>query len=64
MVGDVQAPRYGRQYFKWDYDAGTKKKYWDLLNAKSDGTWKYTDIINFDKTKDMKPTKKVNLILP
>ena len=61
---DVQAPRYGRQYFKWDYDAGTKKKYWDLLNAKSDGTWKYTDIIDFDKTKDMNPPKKVNLILP
>ena len=61
---DVQAPRYGRQYFKWDYDPGTKKKYWDLLNSKTDGTWKYTDMIDFDKTKDMNPPKKVNLILP
>ena len=31
---------------------------------KTDGTWKYTDMIDFDKTKDMNPPKKVNLIEP
>ena len=60
---DVQAPRYGRQYFKWDYDAGTKTKYWNMLNEKTDGTWKTTDMLNLDSTKIHLP-KKPNIILP
>ncbi len=47
---EVSAPRYGRHYFYGDYESNTKEKFWKLLNKKSGGSWKYTDIIDYDNS--------------
>tara|TARA_B100001250_G_scaffold172498_1_gene148492 strand:+ start:63 stop:1061 length:999 start_codon:yes stop_codon:yes gene_type:complete len=36
----VQAPRYGRQYFYYDYDTSSKRKYHNLIHDENNGTLK------------------------
>jgi len=45
-VTDV--PRYGLQYFYYDLDPGIKKKYWDVINERSNGEWLHSDMISFN----------------
>ncbi len=47
---ETDVPRYGRQYFHYDYDVKTKEKYWEQLNEKTNGSWKTNDLVKI-KTK-------------
>ena len=45
----VQAPRYGRQYFHYDYELNTKEKFWKIFHAHTGGDWKTPELISFTK---------------
>ena len=51
----AEAPRYGRQYVYYDLPVNTKEHYWKMINDRTGGTWKNSDIINMSKSSDVFP---------